>query len=784
MFPNYLKTALRNLLRYKGYSFINIFGLTVGLATAIFIFLWVADEVSYDRFHKNGDRAFRLMRTATSNDGRIVTRSSMPEPLAEAMQNGVPEIESTLRLTWNMQLLVRSGEKAFYENGFYADSTLFSIFTFPLIQGNRENPLPDISSIAISEKLAEKYFNNEDPIGKILRIDQKSDFKVTAVFADVPKNSELRFDYVLPFEVWRKENKWSEGWGNTGMQMMASLKPGADPDAANKKIGGLIRKNCEDCTSIPFLFPYTKLRLYGEFENGQNTGGRIDYVLSLSLVAVIILIIACINFMNLATARAATRSKEVGVRKAIGAKRSGLITQFLSESFLLTAVALLFALMLVQLFLPFFNSLADKSIRLDFTDPLFLSGLLIVSLFATLLAGIYPAFFLSSFQPVSVLKGTTPLSGGRFRKALVVVQFVASVVLILVSIIVYNQITFIRNTHLGFDKENILMLDQFQGVFKNQEAFKRDLLQNTRIRKVSFAGHHPFNVGHRTDDPSWPGKPEDGDISFKVIQCDYDFISLMNIPVLEGRNFTGLVKEDSSNFIINEQAMKVMGFTPENIIGTPFTLWETTGRIVGVVKDFNNANLHEAIDPQIFVYNPKSTWRVYVKAESTDWAETIAYIKRTQLKYDPDFPFQYSFLDQEFNKLYSSEEVIGKLSLSFTVVAVLISCLGLFGLASFTAERRMKELGIRKVLGASAVKLIVMLCSDFTRLVFLSLIIGIPIAWYLGIKYLSGYTFHYELSVWIFAGISILVICIALLTVVYQAARAALANPVDSLRNE
>jgi putative ABC transport system permease protein len=784
MLLNYLKTAFRNLVRYKGYSFINILGLTVGLATAIFIFLWVADEVSYDKFHKNADRAFRVMRHATFNDGRIVTRSSAPEPLAEAMQHEVPEIEYMLRLTWNMKLLVRSGDEAFYENGFYADSTIFNMFTFPVIQGNAADPLPDISSIAISEKLAEKYFKGESPLGKTLQVDQRSDFKVSAVFANVPENSELRFDYIIPFEVWRKENNWTEGWGNTGMQMLASLRPGADLQAVNKKISGIIRKNCDDCTSTPFLFPYTKLRLYGEFENGQNTGGRIDYVLSLSLVAVIVLVIACINFMNLATARAATRSREVGVRKAIGAKRSGLIIQFVSESFLLTFIALMLSLVLVQLFLPFFNSLADKSIRLDFTDPLFLSGLLIVSAFSGLLSGIYPAFFLSSFKPASVLKGTTPLSGGRFRKMLVVVQFVASVILIIVSVIVYNQIAFIQNTHLGFDKENILMIDQVQGVFKNQQAFKNDLLQNPQIRKVSFGGHHPFNVQHRTDDPSWPGKPEGGDISFNVIQCDHDFIPVMDMTVLEGKNFTGIATQDSSNFIVNEQAMEAMGFTRDNIIGTPFTLWGVSGRITGLVKDFNNTNLHEAIAPQIFVCNLKKTWRVYVKADNDNWTKTIAYIKQTQLKYDPDFPFQYSFLDQEFAREYRSEEVIGKLSRSFTVVALLISCLGLFGLASFTAERRMKELGIRKVLGASAARLIIMLCSDFARLVFISLVIGIPVAWFLGVEYLAGYTFHYVLSPWIFVGISILIMSIALLTVVYQAARAALANPVDSLRNE
>jgi hypothetical protein len=657
------------------------------------------------------------------------------------------------------------------------------MFTFPITQGDARNPLPHLNAIAISERVAKKHFPGEDALGKILHVDQKRDHVVTAVFADVPKNSELQFDYVIPFGVWRNENQWVDHWGNTGMQMLASLKPGTDPEQANQKVAGLIRKNCSDCHSTVFLFPYTKLRLYGTFDGGHNTAGRIDYILSLSLVAVIILVIACINFMNLATARAATRSREVGVRKVIGAKRLGLIVQFTGESVVLSFIALAFSLMLVQVFLPFFNTIAGKSIVLNFADPLFLTGILAITILSGLLAGSYPAFFLSSFNPAKVLKGTTMLSGGRLRKTLVVVQFVASTVLTIGSIIVYNQIEYIRNVNLGFNKENVIILDQFDGVLRNQDAFRQELLQNPSVTAVSFAGHHPFNIQQRTTDPSWPGKNEEDDISFNVMQCDHAFVPLMDMTLLDGRNFTDMHRQDSTNVLVNEQAMRAMGFTRENIIGTTFTMWGKTGKVIGLVKDFNNLNLREAIAPQVFLLDQQATWRVFIKIKGPA-TEALRYIEQIKRKYDPAYPFEYAFLDEEFNKEYRSEEVTGKLSLGFTVIAVLISCLGLFGLASFTAERRMKELGIRKVFGASPLNLVTLLCGDFTKLVIISLLIGCPAAWYLAAGYLARYTFHPDLNASVFLIAATSTLLIALLTVLYQSLKASVANPVDSLRSE
>lgn len=774
------------MIRYKGYAFITIFGLSTGISVSLFIFLWVMDELSYDRFHKNADRIYRVMGNFTYSDGTIETGWGTPMKLGEALQTGIPEIEHTMRISWDQGLLLRFEEKAFYESGFYADSSLFSMFTFPLIEGDAKNPLPDNNSVAISEKLSRKYFGNEPGLGKIFRISQNKDLKVTAIFSDIPENSSLKFDFILPYSLWMKEHAAQDGWGNNNMQTFVSLKPGTSLEQANDKIKGIIKKNCSDCINEPFLFPYADLRLYSDFQNGKSSGGKIDYVMSFSLVAAIILCIACINFMNLATARSATRSREVGIRKVIGAQRSGLIIQFIGESLLLTFFALFIALAVVQVVLPFFNALVNKTIHLDFGNPLFLGGLIAILLFCGITAGAYPAFFLSSFKPTSVLKGgqaQSVLSGGKLRRILVITQFAVSAILISGSLVVYNQITYIRNKHLGFDKENIILLDQFGGALKNQEVYKNELLAHPQIKSVGLSGQNPFDVRNSTTDPIWAGKPEGANISFKVITCDQGYLPTLGIKVLQGRNFSDNYKQDSVNYLINEKAMHIMGLTTEDVIGSDLDMWNGKGKIIGLVKDFNNGNLRKEIEPLIFIYNPANTWRIFAKIEG-DPASALAHAKIVQEKYDPGYPFEYDILDDKFNQQYRSEAMVGKLSSSFTVVAILISCLGLFGLAAFTAERRMKELGIRKVLGASAFGILRLLCSDFGKLVLAGLVIGSPISWYLASKYLSTYAFHTELSTGVFVAASACILLIALLTVVYQSTKAALANPVDSLRNE
>ncbi len=710
MFRNYITVTLRHLIRHRGYSVINIFGLTVGLATGVFIFLWVMDEMSFDKFHANTNNIYRVMINHAYPDGRIATHGATSALLKEAIQTEVPEVDMIAQLGMDTEALIKHDVSSFNEQGVYADPSLFSILSFPLVKGDNNNPLPDITSIAISEKLAEKFFGDADPIGKSLQVSQSHELMVTGVFADVPKNSTLQFDFVLPFDLYIKENPWTQHWRSGGTRTILTLKPGASLENANAKLATLIKKNCENCA------------------------------------------------------------------------------QFISESVLLSFIALLFALVVVQLFLPFFNEVTDKFIQLDFTNPLFVAGTLAITLTCGLLAGSYPAFFLSSFKPLVALKGNaqTSLSGNGLRSALVVVQFATSIVLIAGSIIIYKQITFVSNKNLGFEKENIIVIDRNEDIGKNYSAFKNELLQFPSVKNIGFGGNNVFTIPITTTDPVWPAKPENSSVTFKIFRCDEGFIPTMNIKLLSGRNFSDMSNSDASNYIINKKAMEVMGLTSENVIGTDLEMWNGKGKIIGLTNDFHNDNLREGIEPLIFLYNSANFgWHYFIKVDGkTPVHETLAAIERTFKKYSPDHPFEYSFLDEIFDREYRTEAVIGKLSLSFTVVAVLISCLGLFGLASFTAERRTKELGIRKVMGASVSNLIVMLCSDFTKLVAIGLFIGIPVAWYLGSGYLSGYAFHTEISVWTFALTATGILLIALITVAYQSVKAALANPTESLRSE
>ncbi len=786
MFNSYLKTILRNIQRYKGYTFINIFGLSIGLSTAIFIFLWVADEVSFDKFHTDSDDIYKVMINHGYPDGRIDTYGATPALLKESLYTEIPEVEAITQLSMETKVLFEQEDKSFYAQGVYADPALFSIFSFPLLKGNGKDPIPGLSSVAISEKLASKLFGTEEALGKSIQVNQVHQLKVTSVFADVPNNSSLQFEFVIPFELFVKENPWTQHWRSGGSRTFLSLASGASLEQVNAKIEGLIKKNCADCTTAPFLFEYSRSRLYSSFENGKNAGGRIEQVVLFSLIAVIILMMACINFMNLATARSATRSKEVGVRKLVGAGRSALIKQFMAEAMILSFIALLLALIIVWQLLPFFNSITDKSLLIDFNDPIFIVGTILITLICGLCAGSYPAIFLSSFRPLVALKGNlnTSLSGIGLRKTLVIIQFAVSVVLISGSIIIYEQIAFISNKNLGFEKENIILIENNEELTGKYSTFKNELLQSSTVRNVGFAGSDIFTIPITTTDPVWPGKPSNSSLSFKVFRCDAGLIPTLNIGMLQGRNFSDL-NQDRSNYIINKTAMEAMGLKPENVIGTELEMWNGKGRIIGLTENFHNDNLSAGIEPLIFLYTEHIGQYFLVKvANNKPMTETLAEIQEVFMKISPQHPFEYSFLDEAFDREYQSEAVIGKLSMSFTIIAMLISCLGLMGLASFTAERRIKELGIRKVLGASIAELILMLCSAFIKLVAVGLAIGIPLAWYLGSNYLSAYAFHTNISLWSFVLTALAILFIASLSVAYQAVKASIANPVNSLKSE
>ena len=785
MIRNYFKIAWRSLWKNKGYSAINIFGLTIGLSASIFIFLWVYDELSYDKFHANADRIFKIFINNKYPDGRIETYPATPAKLKDVIKNEIPEVELAAQYSMETELLVKHETNGFNENGIYADSTLFKILSFSIVNGNVAEPLKNNNSIAISKSLAEKLFKDEDPIGKTLSVGQKYDLMISSVFADIPQNSTLRFEFVIPFELFVKENPWTQNWKSGGTRTVVMLRSATMIDQANNKLINLIKKNCTDCSTTSFLFPYAESRLYSEFENGKKAGGRIQQVFLFSVVAILILLMACINFMNLSTARSTNRSREVGVRKSVGAQKSQLIVQFTTEAVFLSFIAMLFAVVMVKLLLPFFNEVTGKSIHLDLSDPVFVVGVLSITIVSGILAGSYPAFILSRFNPVKVLKGTTQpgLSGNALRKFLVVVQFTASVMLVVGSIAVYKQISFISEKNLGFNKDNIIVIDQNEGIVKNYEAIKNDLQQLPAVKNVAFGGNNIFTIPITTTDPVWKGKPNNSSITFKIYRCDTGFIPAMNIKMLSGRNF--MSKNDASNYIINKKAMETMGLSLDNAIGTELEMWNGKGRIIGITDDFHNDNLRFGIQPLIFMYSENVGSHYFIKVSGgSSMPGLIAQVRQIFREHNPDYPFEYTFLDDVFNREYGTEAVIGKLSLSFTAIAIFISCLGLLGLATFTAERRTKEIGIRKVMGASVGNLAIMLCIEFTNLIILSLLIGLPISWWLVREYFSGYIFHTEIkwSIYIITSVSILLI--AILSVGYQAVKAAITNPVKSLKTE
>ena len=785
MIRNYFKIAWRSLWKNRGYSAINIFGLTIGLSASIFIFLWVYDELSFDKFHSNANRIFKVLINNKYPDGRIETYHATPAKLKDVIKSEIPEVELAAQYSMETELLVKHETKGFNENGIYADSTLFKILSFSIINGNAAEPLKNNNSIAISKSLADKLFKSENPIGKTLSVGQKHDLMISSVFADIPQNSTLRFEFVIPFELFVRENPWTQNWKSGGTRTIVMLKSSTMIEQANNKLINLIKKNCTDCSTTSFLFPYAESRLYSEFENGKKAGGRIQQVFLFSVVAILILMMACINFMNLSTARSTNRGREVGVRKSVGAKKSQLIVQFITEAVFLSVVAMLFAIGMVKLLLPFFNDVTGKSIHLDLSDPVFVVAILSITIFAGVLAGSYPAFILSRFNPVKVLKGTTQpgLSGNALRKFLVVVQFTASVILVVGSIAVYKQIGFISEKNLGFDKDNIIVIDQNEGIVKNYEAIKNDLQQLPAVKNVAFGGNNIFTIPITTTDPVWKGKPNNSSITFKIYRCDTEFIPTMNIQMLAGRNF--IDSNDAPNYIINKKAMETMGLNLDNAIGAELEMWNGKGRIIGITNDFHNDNLKFGIQPLIFMYSENVGSHYFIKVGAGLPLPTlIGQVRQIFREHNPDYPFEYTFLDDVFNSEYQTEAVIGKLSLSFTVIAIFISCLGLLGLATFTAERRTKELGIRKVMGASVGNLVIMLCSEFTNLIILSLFIGLPIAGYLVKQYFSGYTFHTEIkwSIYIITSVSILLI--AILSVGYQAVKAAITNPVKSLKTE
>ncbi|WP_461129332.1 ABC transporter permease [Spirosoma aerophilum] len=788
MFRNYLKIAWRNLAKSKTFSFINILGLALGMTSSLLILLWVQDESSIDQFHANGPRIYQVMENQQWTGNDISTTPSTPGPLAAALTAELPGIERTVKVTWQEEHLLSVGDKAYKEKGRYSSPDLFQIFSFPLVQGDAKTALVGPSSIVISKKAANKLFGRTDVLGRIVRVDNKEDHQITGVVQDIPETSSLKFDFVLPEAPYEKENKWLEGWDNNGIRTYALLHPTADVNALNGKMLNFIKKHDKNVTTITtFLFPYEKAYLQSKFTNGKPDGGRIEYVRLFTIVAIFLLIIACINFMNLATARSAKRAKEVGIRKVVGAERSYLVGQFVGEAVLTALFSLLIAIILVQVLLSSFNTLTEKHIEIQYANPLYWLTLLGLALLTGLVSGSYPALFLSSLQPVKVLKGTLRFKSSAvlFRQGLVVFQFALSLLLIIGTLIAGRQVDYIRTKNLGLDRENVVYMDLEGDLPKRYDAFREELLQAPGIQSVSSAGNDPMQVGSSTTGVEWKGKPEGDKTLFNQLPISYDFIKTMKIKLVDGRDFSKDIVTDSTNYIINEEAARRMSASApgmKHAVGQDLTFWKKSGKVVGLIKNFHINSLRVAIEPLILRLDSNNS-TLLVRTYPGQTEKALKSMERLAKQFNPAYPFDYKFADESFREQYKSETLVGTLANAFAVIAIFIACLGLFGLAMFTSEQRTKEIGVRKVLGASVPNIVLLLSKDFLKLVLISILIASPLAWWAMHQWLKDFAYRIDIDWWVFALAGLLAIGIAQLTVSFQSIKAALMNPVKSLRS-
>ena len=792
MIKNYLIIALRTIKNHKGYSFINITGLAIGIACCILILLWVNEELGYDRFHKNADLLYRVNAINETTE-QVYFQWQMPAPLSPALKEEIPEIQfSTRHLELGGEWLVRYGDKSFMESAFsLVDPDLFQMFTFPAVKGNLSNALSDPHSVVITQRMADKYFPDEDPIGKILHVEGALDFAVTAVIKNMPRNSHLQFDFLIPFILLgelQTEYDVMEDWNIQNNATFVLLQKKNTAQDVDKKIAHFLDKHLEKQRLVLYLQPLGKIHLFSTNIRGPITPGKgdITYVYVFSLIAVFILITACINFMNLTTARSTTRAKEVGLRKVIGAHRSKIIQQFFGESLLMSFISLGLAIVLVELLLPAFTSISGTQLSLGYGRNInMLLAIVAIAFFTGILAGSFPALYLSSFQPVKVMKGIFFLGGqgASFRKILVIVQFSISILLIICTIIISDQIVFMKTKKLGFEKEHLVILRIRGGLRQNYESVRDEMLKSPEILAVTQTSAVPTKgasySGPATD---WVGKKPEENIQWYLIAVGNDYLETLNIEMVQGRFFSKKFTIDASSVVVNETAAKVVGGkTP---LGRQFTFWGKKFRIMGVVKDYHFSPMQFTLKPLILAYMPDDFRYFIIKINPERIPEAIASMERVWKKFAPEYPFEHRFLAEEYDSMYRTEQKVGTIFKSFALLAIVISCLGLFGLASFLAERRTKEIGIRKALGASVSEIVLLLSKEFTKWVVVANVIAWPIAYYAMNQWLQGFAHRISIGIGPFLAATLLAIVIALLTVIYQTVKAALTDPVEALRYE
>lgn len=781
MLKHNLLILFRGFKREKSTFLINLIGFTAGLACTLLIALWINDEVRVDAFNEKDNRLFQVMEHQTYSD-KILTTTSTPGLLAETLKEEFAEVDLAATYTWVYDYTLTVEDKIVPANGIDVGADFFSMFSFPIVHGEPTTLLADKHSVVISEELAQKLFDTaEEAIGKQITIQQTDVYQVTGVFQKV-KASSLQFDFAVSFDLLKDTQGWLKSWRNNGPSTVVVLKEGVNEKAFSDKIRHFIKKFYPETQAELFLLRYSEKYLYGKFTNGKQDGGRIEYVKLFALVAIVIIIIACVNFMNLSTAQAANKAKEVGVKKSVGAERSSLIIQYFTEAILVALLALLLALFVVVLLLPAFNLITGKELALQQIGWKNLLVFLGIALGAGLVAGIYPALYLSGFQPSEVLKGNHRGSMGEVlaRKGLVVFQFSTTVILISAVLVIYAQLEYAQSKPLGYNKENLIKFPVEGSVAKQMDAFLLELKNIPGVQGAASLGHNLAGKNNNTRDLEWKGKIPEESLLFESFRAGYGTLEVLGMEMLSGRSFSEKFHPDTTSIIFNETGIKAMNL--KDPIGERVKVYDKEYEIVGVVKDFNFQSLHSRVEPLFMTYNVVNTWNIIARLDNTNLEATIKSIDDLYKRFNPGFPFQYTFQDEDYARMYRSEQRVAKLAIYFSVFAVLISCLGLYGLASFTAERRLKEMGIRKALGATPTSLLVLLSYDFTKLVMVGVGLGLPMAYLLLNNWIDGFAYHIDLSVWFFVLAGVLALVIGWGTVLSKVMYASKANPVDSLR--
>lgn len=807
MIKNYLKVAIRNLWKHKSFSAINIFGLAVGIATCLVIMVFVIDELSYDKYNKKADRIYRVDGDINFGGTHWILAVA-PDPMGPTLKKDYPQVEQYVRFRDNGGFRVKKGNENVQENKVIrADSALFDVFTLPMIAGDPKTALVDPKTVVVTEKIAKKYFNSTDVVGKTLIVDDTDNYKITAVIKNIPTQSHFNFDFFVSMS--SSEESRKNNWLSNNFNTYILLKDKQDAKNFEAKLNDVVNKyasvQVKQLLNISMndfaksgnfdrynLMPLTKIHLHSDKVAELAANGSLQYVYIFSAIAVFILLIACINFMNLSTASSSGRSKEVGVRKVLGSQKNNLIFQFLTESVLISFIALVFALAFAGLMMPYFNQLSGKEIQLGlFSRVWLLPSLLLLVLIVGLLAGSYPAFYLSSFQPITVLKGKliAGFKSSWLRSSLVVFQFAISIILIVGTVVIYNQLNFIRNKKLGFDREHVLVIKNTYSLGNQAKSFKDELQNINGVQSVAMTGFLPTG-DYRSDSPLFPDASLDQKkaVAMQTWYVDENYIPTLKMEIAKGRNFSSQMPTDSSAIIINEAAAKLLNF--DDPINKPLyyitSLKDNSVKvytIVGVVKDFNFNSLRQQVSPLALFYSEEKG-SVAIRFKTADIPSLVAQVQNKWKSMVANQPFNYSFMDDDFNNIYKAEQRIGKIAMTFSLLAIFIACLGLFGLVTYAAEQRTKEIGIRKVLGATVTNIVGMLSKDFLKLVMIAALIAFPVGWWAMHTWLQDFAYRISISWWIFLIAGIVAAAIALVTVSLQAIRAARANPVKSLRTE